>query len=262
MLSRLIRRRVIYPTTVVLLVAVIILDSFYAIDWYWYALIVLSWFLVTLSGSFFIQWNFHLTSYHSNKKTPHNWVAITFDDGPDPEFTPQVLDLLKKYSAKATFFCIGEKIEAHSSILERIIAEGHTIGNPTFTHSRSFGFFGVEEVKNELQKAKETVQRLSGRTMDLYRPAFGVTNPSIEKVVEELQLKSIGWNVRSLDTTPRSENMVYNRIVSKVAKGDIILLHDTSSKSVAVLERLLVFLNDEKLQSVTVDQLLEIRAYV
>lgn len=262
MLGGLLTRRVVYPTTALVLIALIVYDYFYHTPWFVYVLVVLTWFLITLCGSFFVRWNFHLTSISSNKNMDKNWVSITFDDGPEPSFTPIMLDLLKKYEAKATFFCIANKVEKHPDIVRRIIAEGHTVGNHTYSHSRSFGFYGVTEVEQELQKAKDTIKEISGLTMNMYRPAFGVTNPSIEKVVKKLKVVSIGWNVRSLDTTPRTENMVLKRITSKVKKGDVILLHDTSDKSVAVLERLLVFLQQKNLQSVPVDQLLGIKAYV
>jgi peptidoglycan/xylan/chitin deacetylase (PgdA/CDA1 family) len=225
-------------------------------------LVFVAWFLLTLLGSFLIRWNFHYTSIHSNKKVLENIISITFDDGPDPEFTPQVLKLLAQYNAKATFFCIGHKIEKNPALFKSILEAGHTVGNHTYSHSKSFGFFRNSKVMEELQKTIDIVKILSGKEMNLYRPAFGVTNPNIEKAVQDLDLKSIGWNVRSLDTTPRNETMVLRRITSKVAKGDIILLHDTSAKTVAVLEQLLLFLQKKKLQSVTVDHLLQVKAYV
>lgn len=261
MLDRLVTRRVVYPATAFLLIGLVVLNTFTVVPWYVYALVILAWFLTTLSGSFFIRWDFHLKSLHSNKKIGQNWVSITFDDGPDPEFTPQVLDLLKKHGAKSTFFCVGHKVEKHPDLLKRIIAEGHTIGNHTYSHSRSFGFYSTEEVVSELERSKAIVKDLTGLTMDMYRPTFGVTNPAIEKAVKDLGIQSIGWSVRSLDTTARTENMVLKRITSKVSKGDIVLLHDSSAKSVAVLERLLVFLQEKNLQSVTADQLLGIEAY-
>lgn len=226
-----------------------------------YLLVFLSWFLITACGSFFIRWNYHYKSLHSNKSIKDNLVAITFDDGPHPEYTPQVLELLKKHNAKATFFCVGKQVQKNPDLFKAIIDGGHTVGNHTYTHVRSFGFFNEEEVSKELLKTIDLVKNISGLQMKLYRPAFGVTNPSIEKSVKKLNLTSIGWNVRSLDTTPRNENMVLKRITSKISKGDIVLLHDTSEKSVRVLERLLLFLDEKKLESVTVDQILQIKAY-
>ncbi|MGB5556309.1 MAG: polysaccharide deacetylase family protein [Flavobacteriaceae bacterium] len=255
------KRRVINPIAFVLLFGLIILNFFANVPWYSYLILLITWFLITLFGSFFIRWNYHLTSLNSNKKTTQNWVSITFDDGPDANFTPQILALLKKYEAKATFFCIGENIEKHPDLVRKLLVEGHSIGNHTYSHSKSFGFFNLKKVMAELEKSKSVVADLTGLQMKLYRPAFGVTNPSIEKAVRRLKLSSIGWNVRSLDTTVRSEAQVFKRISGQLTKGDIILLHDTSEKSVAVLERLLVFLHEKNLKSVTVERLLELEAY-
>ncbi len=97
--------------------------------------------------------------------------------------------------------------------------------------------------------------------MNLYRPAFGVTNPNIKRAVKATGMQTIGWSIRSLDTTKRSEASVLKRITKNISKGDIILLHDTSAKTIAVLEQLLLFLQKENLQSVTVDQLLKFDAY-
>jgi peptidoglycan/xylan/chitin deacetylase (PgdA/CDA1 family) len=216
---------------------------------------------ITVCGSFFIQWNYHLTSLHTNKNIAKNQIALTFDDGPHPEFTPKVLDLLKKHRAKATFFCIGQHIEKHPELFKRILDEGHSVGNHTYSHSKFFGFFGTERVISELNRTKKIVKNIIGKSLELYRPAFGVTNPMIEKAVKHLKVQSIGWSIRSLDTTSRSEKAILNRITEKVSKGDIILLHDTGQKTVHVLEQLLLFLKDKNLESVTVDKLLELKAY-
>jgi len=255
------RRRVINPIILILMTGLVILDLFIAVPRWAYPILLIFWFLTTLCGSFFIRWDYHLKSLHANKNINQNWVSITFDDGPNSDFTPKVLQLLKQFSVKATFFCVGKQVEKHPEILKQIISEGHSVGNHTYTHSKSFGFFTLERIKVELQKTKSVVKDLTGFEMNLYRPAFAVTNPMIEQAVKDLNLKSIGWSVRSLDTTSRSEKLTLKRITSKVAKGDIILLHDTSSKTIAVLERLLVFLQEKKLESVTVERLLEIEAY-
>ena len=255
------KRRVINPLALIVLLTLAVWAIFVPIPWWAYALVVLFWFVITAFGSFFVGWDYHLKSLHGNKRIAGNWVSITFDDGPHPKFTPRALNLLKEHGAKATFFCIGQQIENHPDIVRLILADGHSIGNHTYSHSKAFGFFRSEKVKNELAKTQSIVKELTGLEMNLYRPAFGVTNPQIGKAVKSLGLYSIGWSVRSLDTTPRSEKMILNRITSQVVKGDIILLHDTSEKTIAVLERLLVFMREENLRSVTVGQLLEIEAY-
>lgn len=245
----------------VLFALLLFLDATYQLPSWPFALLFFVFLLVTVCGSFFIRWNYHLISLHSNKNISKNHIALTFDDGPHPEFTPKVLDLLKKHGAKVTFFCIGKQIETYPKLLERILQEGHSVGNHTYSHSKFFGFFGTENVIRELNTTKTIAQNITGKSMNLYRPAFGVTNPMIEKAVEKLNVQSIGWSVRSLDTTARSEKAILDRITQKVSKGDIVLLHDTSEKTVRVLERLLLFLEDKKLESVTVDELLDLKAY-
>ena len=227
----------------------------------WCAIPLLIWCIITLIGSFFIRLDYYFKSFHANKDCTENQVAITFDDGPHPKFTPKVLALLNQYGAKATFFCIGKNAEEFPEILKEIIADGHTIGNHTYTHSNTFGFFSTKKVIVELRKTITVVKAISGKEINLYRPAFGVTNPNIKRAIKAIGLQSIGWNIRSLDTTKLSQETVLNRITTSISRGDIILLHDTSSKTIVVLEQLLLFLQENNLRSVTVDQLLNIEAY-
>lgn len=238
----------------------LILNFFWEIRWWAYILLVAIWATLTIIGSFHIRWNYHLPALHFNKKIRDNLVAITFDDGPHPNFTPRVLELLQKYNARASFFCVGQQVSQHGGIAKKIVDNGHTIGNHTYTHSNKFGFLGTQKVLLELQKTNTTIKEVTGLDPKLYRPAFGVTNPSINKAVKKLKLTTVGWNIRSLDTTQRSK-VILERITNKIKKGDIILLHDSSEKTVEVLEQLLLFLQQHKMQSVTVDQLLDIEAY-
>ena len=236
-------------------------NTFLLISLWWCALPLLIWCLLTLIGSFFIRLDYYFKSFHANKNSTRNQVAITFDDGPHPTFTPKVLTLLNQYDAKATFFCIGKNAAKFPELLKEIITDGHTIGNHTYTHSNAFGFFSTKKVTAELQKTMAVVKEISGKKMNLYRPAFGVTNPNIKRAVKATGLQSIGWSIRSLDTTKLSQETILNRITTSISKGDIILLHDTNAKTIAVLEQLLLFLQQNNLQSVTIDQLLNIEAY-
>lgn len=226
-----------------------------------YVLFVFIWFLITAIGSFQIKLNYHLQSLNHNYKTSENHISITFDDGPNPEFTPKVLALLKNYNAKATFFLIGKNAEKHPEIVRQIIEEGHTIGNHSYSHSKKFGFFSSEKVIAELNKTNSVLKEITGKDLKLFRPPFGVTNPNIKRALKVTGHFSIGWSKRSFDTTNISEEKILKRITSNLKKGDIILLHDSSAKSVAVLEQLLLTLPPHKLQSVPVDRLLEIEAY-
>lgn len=226
-----------------------------------YVCLFLLWLIITSIGSLYIRWNYHVNSLNHIHHISKNEVSLTFDDGPHPEYTPKVLELLKVYNVKATFFCIGKHIESHPELFNRIIAEGHTIGNHTFNHENNFGFIKTKEVVKELENTNEIIEKVSGLKVNLFRPPFGVTNPRISRGIKIVGLQSIGWSVRSFDTTSKSKNTIVKSIEKKLQKGDVVLLHDTSEKSVEILEQLLLFLKQNKLESVTIDSLFKIKAY-
>ncbi len=247
--------------TVFLLLVFILLKVIFSISFLWFIIIGIFWLTLTIIGSFHIRWNYFLKAKHYNYQVSNEVIAITFDDGIHPEFTPKVLKLLKKYNAKATFFLIGKNLESHPEILKDMIQQGHVIGNHTYSHSNDFGFLKTEEVISELQQTHTIVEKMVGLKMNLFRPAFGVTNPRINKAVQTLNLITIGWSIRSLDTTKISKGKILRRITKNIKRGDVILLHDTSQNTVEVLEQLLVFLEKRKLKSVSVDQLYNLKAY-
>ena len=246
--------------SILLFLVLLLLKVFYSISLIWIIALILIWFTLTAIGSFHIRWNYFLRAQHNNPNVKGEVISLTFDDGPDKEYTPQVLELLKKYNFKATFFLIGNKIEKNQELVEEIINQGHTIGNHTFSHSNNFGFLKTNEVIKDLKKANGIIEKFQDIKLNLYRPAFGVTNPRISKAVKELKLKPIGWSVRSLDTTQDSKEKIVSRVTEKLKKGDIVLLHDTSEKTVEVLEQFLIFIEKKKWKSVTVDQLLNLKA--
>lgn len=248
-------------TSIIIFIGLFVLSLSKNIGFWWLILPILVWFILTALGSGLIGWNYHFKALNHNSNNASNQVAITFDDGPNSDFTPLVLDLLKQHHAKATFFCIGKNIKQYEVIFKRIINEGHTVGNHTFSHDNAFGFFSTHKVKTELQDTNNVIEEVTGLHPNLYRPAFGVTNPRIKKAIKELNLTAIGWNKRSLDTTNLSEKTILKRITKNLKSGDVILLHDTSEKSVRVLEQLLLFLQQEKLEAVTIDNLFNIKAY-
>lgn len=206
---------------------------------------------VVVWGSFDIGLGYFVNSI-THKKTKIKEVALTFDDGPT-EFTPKFLDLLQENNIKATFFCIGKQIEKYPETFQRIISEGHTIGNHTYSHSNQTGFLYTSKMIEEIEKCDAVMLKTGNFKTDHYRPPFGVTNPNIAKAIKKTGKKSIGWNVRSLDTITEDENRIYRKVTKALQKGSIILLHDTSEKTYNVLVNLLVFLEREKYSTFTIE---------
>lgn len=203
-------------------------------------------------GSFDIELRYFVNSI-THKRTKIREVALTFDDGPT-EFTPKFLDLLKENEVKATFFCIGKQIEKYPETFQRIIAEGHTVGNHTLSHSNNTGFLSTSKMTEEIERCDEVMLKTGNIKTNLYRPPFGVTNPNIAKAIKKTGKKSIGWNVRSLDTITEDEKKIYQKVTKNLKKGSIVLLHDTSQKTYHVLEDLLVFLKQKNYSTFTIDK--------
>lgn len=213
-----------------------------------------------MMGSSFIGLNYHIKAYCSNPLETEKKIALTFDDGPH-EMTLSVLELLEKYNAKATFFCIGKNIEEHPEILKKVVEEGHTIGNHSYSHAEFFDFYRKNKVIAEIEKTDALIETILGKKTTLFRPPYGVTNPSIRRALEVTKHKTIGWNIRSLDGVAKNEQFVFNRIIKRIAPGGIVLLHDTSIQTVHVLEQLLPFLQNNNYTVVPLEELLNIKAY-
>jgi peptidoglycan-N-acetylglucosamine deacetylase len=218
-----------------------------------------AWLIITIWGSFDIRSNYFVKTYWKSK-TSDKKIVITFDDGPTP-ITVEVLDILKKYNAKATFFCVGKQIEKHPEIFKKIIAEGHLIGNHSYAHDKGIGFFSTQKVVQEIQKNDSVIEKYLGRKTQLFRPPFGVTNPRFARAIKQTGHFVIGWDNRSLDTVIDDENKILKRIAEKINPGGIVLLHDTSAKTARVLERLLLLLQSENYTVTPLDELLNIKAY-
>lgn len=204
---------------------------------------LVSWGVFDIRQSYFIKTIYYL------KKRPEKTVCLSFDDGVT-ELTPNFLDLLKKFDAKAIFFCIGKQVEKYPEILERIKSEGHLIGNHTFTHLPKNCFASAKTIRDEIEKTDAALLKLGIKT-NLFRPPYGITNPQIAKAIRLTKKKVIGWDIRSLDTVIKNENRLFKRIISKLSHGNIILMHDTSQRTLNVLERLLQHLKENNYKITT-----------
>ncbi len=243
-----------------LLLLLLILSCCITVKWWFFLVLLGVRFVILVIGSSFIQLNFHVKAYCNNPNEKEKKIALTFDDGPNP-ITPQILSLLQKYNAKATFFCIGKHIEKHPEIVKKTVQDGHIIGNHSFLHSNFFDFYRKDKVVHELHSTDTIIEKVIGKKPIFFRPPYGVTNPSIRRALAVTKHHVVGWNVRSMDGIIKNEKIIYNRITKQISPGAIVLLHDTSQITVRVLEQLLLFLQSNKYQIVSLEELLNLKAY-
>jgi peptidoglycan/xylan/chitin deacetylase (PgdA/CDA1 family) len=186
-------------------------------------------------------------------------VAITIDDGPDPEVTPQVLLQLAEYRAQATFFCVGERVERYADLAREIVRHGHDIENHSQRHRHNFSLMGPGGMRAEISRAQDSIQRVTGSSPRFFRAPAGLRNPFLDPVLARLQLRLASWTRRGFDTVNANADAVYQRLANPLQGGDILLLHDgnaarTHSGKPVVLEvlpRLLDALAAKQLRTVT-----------
>jgi len=181
-----------------------------------------------------IQWNFFLKSVNTLQSKKN--ILLTFDDGPHPHYTPQILNLLDIYKVKAIFFVIGEQAEKYPYLLKEIVDKGHIIGNHSYSHAKAFDLFSMGQLLADVQKANKAIKSCGITTPKYFRPPFGITNPRIAKLVKESGMKSVGWSFRSFDTTKQTNTKIIQRIKSQVKGGDILLFHDRVERTIEILE--------------------------
>jgi peptidoglycan/xylan/chitin deacetylase (PgdA/CDA1 family) len=205
--------------------------------------------------SFNIRKNFFLKSVCSLPNLKQQ-IAITFDDGPLEKITPTVLDLLKKHGAKATFFCIGNRIEGNESILKRMHDEGHLICNHTYSHSNFFGFFSTKKIIEEIKNTANLISGIIGEENKLFRPPFGITNPYVTSAIKVLGYTVIGWNKRTYDGSLRDQKKILANATKDLKSGDIVLFHDNHHQIIEILEVFLKHISEKGLTSERVDVLM------
>lgn len=215
--------------------------------------IFLFFFLIVSCGVLFMTFNYFVKSKNSISKP---FVLLTFDDGPNPNTTPIILDTLKEYNVTAFFFVIGSKAENEQQLIKRIIDEGHFVGNHTYSHPPMFALLNGVKVEKEILKLNEVFTKI-GIQSNLFRPPIGYANPIIARVVNKLDLNIIGWNKRSYDTVIRNPKTLVKRLVFIAKPGSILLLHDNLKQTSIALNLFLelskqkgiIFANKEQINS-------------
>lgn len=154
-------------------------------------------------------------------------VALSFDDGPDPDVTPAVLDALAAAGARATFFVIGQKLAAQAALGRRIADEGHELGNHSWRHSRWQNFYGTRALHDEIQRCNAAIADITGTDRKpLYRAPIGLKSPPLARAAARAGIKICAWSLHARDTRDMPAARVASRVLDRVRPGDIILMHD------------------------------------
>jgi peptidoglycan/xylan/chitin deacetylase (PgdA/CDA1 family) len=193
-------------------------------------------------------------------------VALSFDDGPDPEVTPAVLDALAKHSARATFFSIGRSLQEHPQLARRVVAEGHELGNHSWRHSRWQNFFGAGEQAREIERGAQAIAAVTGsQAKPLYRPPIGLKSPPLARAAYQHQLTLVAWSLHSRDTRISDPKRMAQRVLKRIRPGDIVLMHDGHDRPgrhrpacAQAMPLILQGLREKGLQCVTVSELLHL----
>ena len=191
-------------------------------------------------------------------------IALTIDDGPDPEVTPAVLDLLDTLGVRATFFCIAERALANRTLTREIVARGHSVQNHSHRHRHNFSLLGPRGIGDEINRAQAVLADVTGFRPSCFRAPAGLRNPFLDRELHRFGLKLVSWTRRGFDTRERDPQRVLARLTKGLARGDILLLHDGHAARAAdgrpvlleVLPRLVARCREAGLSAVTLPQAL------
>jgi peptidoglycan/xylan/chitin deacetylase (PgdA/CDA1 family) len=153
-------------------------------------------------------------------------VALTFDDGPDPEVTPRMLDRLDEAGMTATFFLIGERAARHPALVREIVRRGHAVENHSHRHSMAFACYGLGRMRRDLEAAQAAIADAAGVAPVFFRAPFGIRSPLLDPVLARCGLHYASWTRRGFDNVARDRARVFDRLARGAAAGDIFLLHD------------------------------------
>ncbi len=190
-------------------------------------------------------------------------VALTFDDGPDPTRTPQILEVLAEWRALATFFMIGRRAAAAPDLVRQVLGAGHEVGGHTYSHARTLPFGGTGRQSREIERGRDALMDAGAREVRWFRPPMGIATPALARALERSPLRPVHWSVHSRDLGDPHEERIASRVLSRVRGGDIVLMHDGSDRHgsgpaalPAALCRILAGLRRRGLEPVTLSTLL------
>ena len=244
---------------VTLLVATIVADVLFGVPFFLYLVLFFLYSSALFYGCYYVGSDFFIRITCS-AKTDKREIAISFDDGP-AAYTPQILQILKDDGVKATFFCIGKNIAGNEQTLLQLHQEGHLIGNHSFSHHFWFDIFPFKKMLADLQLMDATVKRVIGLQPKLFRPPYGVTNPTVSRAIIQGGYTPVGWSVRSMDTIVKDEEKLLDKMVGKLKPGAVFLFHDTSKATLQILPAFIKQAKENDYQIVRLDKMLNLQPY-
>jgi len=182
-------------------------------------------------------------------------VAITFDDGPHPDFTPKLLAILKQFNAKATFFVVGEMAEKNPALIKSEVAGGHNVGNHTYHHV-NLTKIPNEYVATEIKACGDVIKSITGKAPHLFRPPGGDYNERVAEVAEALGYIIALWTDDPGDYASPGKRLIESRVLDNITGGSIVLIHDGVQQTVDVLPPILEHLERKGYECVTIDQMM------
>lgn len=183
-------------------------------------------------------------------------ISLTFDDGPDPEITPRVLDILEQHGARASFFCVGERAARFPRVVESIVRRGHSVENHSQRHSHAFAFYGLGRLRRDIRTTQMVLTQITGRRPEYFRAPAGFRSVLLDPVLADCGLRYVSWTRRGFDAVSSDAARVVERLVDTLRAGDILLLHDGARAGAGeptvlkVLPQLLSELSQRGLKSV------------
>lgn len=195
--------------------------------------------------------------------TKQRVIALTFDDGPNSQVTPVVLELLKQYHAHATFFCMGKKVDRYGKLAKQIVAEGNEVGNHTYDHP-NLRRVTLDQLRKEIEDTNKAIFKATGIQPTLFRPPGGVYNEMVVKAAKEFNQQTMmwSWDQDTLDWKRPPVPKIVRKVVRNASNGDIVLFHDSQMNTVRALKEILPELQKQGYQFVTVSQLLKYKKKV
>jgi len=232
------------------------------IRWFVLGLLLVAYLVIFILGVSMLKLNFFVRATCRGDSAARR-VALTFDDGPDPVATQNLLEVLRNHQIKATFFPIGIKARDYPQMIKQVDQEGHILGNHSFRHAWWTNFLFSGGLDREMRMAQEAIEAVVGKSPAYFRPPMGLTNPHLQRALKKHGLSVVGWDVRPFDTKASTEKVI-ERVLKKMRNGSIIVLHETGripTDLVRLTDELVTKIKERRYTFSDLEELTGIRPY-